>query len=148
MLPGGVLGKVLITRTPVGSAEGWGRPSRGRRWAWLWLAYYISLAIICCLDISTSACRHRGWADSQDASQEQGGLHHFQVRLSQDIIIICKSVMCRVEKSEYFTRKGADVYTEASISLAQSALGGSVRVQGISEDINIQIPAGTSSHTR
>ena len=114
----------------------------------VWLAYYISLAIICCLDISTSACRHRGWADSQDASQEQGGLHHFQVRLSQDIIIICKSVMCRVEKSEYFTRKGADVYTEASISLAQSALGGSVRVQGISEDINIQIPAGTSSHTR
>jgi len=54
----------------------------------------------------------------------------------------------RVEKSEYFTRKGADVYTEASISLAQSALGGSVRVQGISEDLNIQIPAGTSSHTR
>lgn len=54
----------------------------------------------------------------------------------------------RVEKSEYYTRKGADVYTEASISLAQSALGGSIRVQGIYEDLNIQIPAGTSSHTR
>jgi len=54
----------------------------------------------------------------------------------------------RVEKSEYFTRKGADVYTDASISLAQAALGGSVRVQGIYEDLNIQIPAGTSSHTR
>jgi len=54
----------------------------------------------------------------------------------------------RVEKSEYFTRKGADVYTDASISLAQSALGGSIRVQGIYEDLNIQIPPGTNSHTR
>ena len=57
-------------------------------------------------------------------------------------------IMCRVEKSEYFTRKGADVYTDASISLAQSALGGSIRVQGIYEDLNIQIPPGTNSHTR
>ena len=64
------------------------------------------------------------------------------------LIISGKSIMCRVEKSEYYTRKGADVYTEASISLAQSALGGSIRVQGIYEDLNIQIPAGTSSHTR
>jgi len=54
----------------------------------------------------------------------------------------------RVEKSDYFTRKGADVYTEASISIAQSALGGSIRVQGIYEDLNIQIPPSTSSHTR
>ena len=54
----------------------------------------------------------------------------------------------RVEKSNYFTRKGADVYTEAAISLAQAALGGSVRVQGIYEDLNVQIPPGTVSHTR
>ena len=59
-----------------------------------------------------------------------------------------KDMLCRVEKSEYFTRKGADVYTDASISLAQSALGGSIRVQGIYEDLNIQIPPGTNSHTR
>ena len=54
----------------------------------------------------------------------------------------------RVEKSNYFTRKGADVYTEAAISLAQAALGGSIRVQGIYEDLNVQIPPGTMSHTR
>ena len=54
----------------------------------------------------------------------------------------------RVEKSSYFTRKGSDVYTEASISLAQAALGGSVRVQGIYEDLNVQIPPSTTSHTR
>ena len=53
-----------------------------------------------------------------------------------------------MEKSDYFTRKGADVYTEASISIAQSALGGSIRVQGIYEDLNIQIPPSTGSHTR
>jgi len=54
----------------------------------------------------------------------------------------------RVEKSDYFTRKGADVHTEAHISLSQAALGGTVRVQGIYEDINLQIPPGTPSHTR
>ena len=64
------------------------------------------------------------------------------------MIISGKSIMSRVEKSDYFTRKGSDVYTEASISLAQSALGGSIRIQGIYEDLNIQIPGGTPSHTR
>jgi len=54
----------------------------------------------------------------------------------------------KVEKSDYFTRKGADVHTEAHISLAQAALGGTIRVQGIYEDINLQIPPGTPSHTR
>ena len=29
------------------------------------------------------------------------------------------SAIFRVEKSDYFTRKGADVYTEANISIAQ-----------------------------
>ena len=30
----------------------------------------------------------------------------------------------------------------------QAALGGTIRVQGIYEDINLQIPPGTPSHTR
>ena len=51
----------------------------------------------------------------------------------------------RVEKSNYFTRK---VHTEATVSLAQSALGGAIRVQGVYEDLNIQIPPGTPSHTK
>ena len=34
-----------------------------------------------------------------------------------------------VERSDYFTRKGADVHTDANISLAQAALGGTIRVQ-------------------
>jgi len=54
----------------------------------------------------------------------------------------------KVDKSDYFTRKGADVYTDATISLAQAALGGTIRVEGIHEDLNIHIPPGTPSHTR
>jgi len=54
----------------------------------------------------------------------------------------------KVEKSDYFSRKGADVHTEAHITLSQAALGGTIRVQGIYEDLNLQIPAGTPSHTR
>ena len=53
-----------------------------------------------------------------------------------------------VTPSEYFRRQGADVHTDAKISLAQSALGGAIRIQGIYEDLNLQIPEGTSSHTR
>lgn len=53
-----------------------------------------------------------------------------------------------VEKSDYFKRQGSDVHTEAKISLAQAVLGGTIRVQGIHEDMNVAIPMGTSSHTR
>lgn len=54
----------------------------------------------------------------------------------------------RVEKSDYFLRKGADIHTEANISLSQAALGGAVRIQGVHEDLNLQIPPGTPSHTK
>lgn len=53
-----------------------------------------------------------------------------------------------VERSDYFTRKGQDVHTEAAISLGQAALGGTIRCQGIYEDLNVQIPPGTASHTK
>ena len=54
----------------------------------------------------------------------------------------------RVAKSDYFRRQGSDVHTDAKISIAQAALGGTIRVRGIHEDLNVQIPAGTGSHTR
>ncbi|XP_055628960.1 protein tumorous imaginal discs, mitochondrial isoform X2 [Toxorhynchites rutilus septentrionalis] len=53
-----------------------------------------------------------------------------------------------VEKSRYFRRDGADVHTEANISLSQALLGGTIRVQGVYEDQTIQIVPSTSSHTR
>ncbi|XP_076039762.1 dnaJ homolog l(2)tid, mitochondrial isoform X2 [Oratosquilla oratoria] len=53
-----------------------------------------------------------------------------------------------VSKSDYFRREGADVHTDAAISLAQATLGGATRIQGVYEDQTIQIPSGTQSHNR
>ncbi|XP_066593913.1 protein tumorous imaginal discs, mitochondrial-like isoform X2 [Prorops nasuta] len=57
-------------------------------------------------------------------------------------------VTFRVEKSKYFRRDGPDVHTDASISLSQAALGGSIRIEGVYEDHTIQIRPGTSSHSK
>lgn len=54
----------------------------------------------------------------------------------------------RVEASDYFRRQGSDIHTDAKLSLAQAALGGVIRVQGVYEDLTVQIPSGTGSHTR
>jgi DnaJ family protein A protein 3 len=56
-------------------------------------------------------------------------------------------VTVRVTDSDYFRREGHDVHTQASISLSQALLGGVIRVAGLQEDVNLRIPAGTSSHT-
>ena len=56
-------------------------------------------------------------------------------------------VTVRVEASAYFRREGADVHTDATISLSQSILGGIIRIQGLYEDLNVRISAGTSSHS-
>lgn len=45
----------------------------------------------------------------------------------------------RVEKSAYFRREGADIHTDAEISLSQAVLGGTIRVQGVYEDQVIQV---------
>lgn len=48
-------------------------------------------------------------------------------------------VTFRVEKSNYFKRDGADVHTEAEISIAQAVLGGTIRIQGLYEDHTLQV---------
>jgi len=55
-------------------------------------------------------------------------------------------VILRVAPSDYFRREGADVHSDVKISVAQSVLGGSIRVRGIYENMDIDIPAGTGSH--
>ncbi|XP_046639160.1 protein tumorous imaginal discs, mitochondrial-like isoform X2 [Daphnia pulicaria] len=54
----------------------------------------------------------------------------------------------RVEKSDYFRRDGADIHTDAAITFSQAVLGGAIRVQGIYEELTVDIPKGTQSHTR
>ena len=54
----------------------------------------------------------------------------------------------KIEKSEIFRRDGADVHSDATISLSQAVLGGTTQVQGLYENLTIKIPRGTSSHNR
>ena len=54
----------------------------------------------------------------------------------------------RVEPSKYFKREGADVHTNATISLSQAVLGGTIRVEGVYEDQWLNIEPGTSSHQK
>lgn len=54
----------------------------------------------------------------------------------------------KVAKSDYFRRVGSDVHTDASINLSQAILGGTIHITGLYEQIPLQIPPGTSSHTR
>ncbi|XP_054165473.1 protein tumorous imaginal discs, mitochondrial-like [Oppia nitens] len=49
--------------------------------------------------------------------------------------------------NKYFRRDGYDVHTDASVSLAQSVLGGNIKIEGVHSDINLDIQAGTDSHT-
>ncbi|KAG7207123.1 hypothetical protein KM043_000998 [Ampulex compressa] len=57
-------------------------------------------------------------------------------------------VTFRVEKSRYFRRDGPDIHTDATVSLAQAVLGGTIRIEGVYEDHTVQILPGTSSHTK
>ncbi|CAB4054746.1 DNAJA3 [Lepeophtheirus salmonis] len=52
-----------------------------------------------------------------------------------------------VRPSDYFQCKGNDVHTTGRISLSQAVLGGTIRIQGIYEDLTVSIPPTTSSHT-
>ncbi|XP_026283925.1 protein tumorous imaginal discs, mitochondrial isoform X2 [Frankliniella occidentalis] len=53
----------------------------------------------------------------------------------------------RIEKSKYFKREGANVHTDATISLSQAVLGGTIQIQGVRENQTVQVAPLTSSHT-
>ncbi|CAH8477111.1 unnamed protein product [Dicrocoelium dendriticum] len=57
-------------------------------------------------------------------------------------------VQIRVDRSREFRRDGADVHSDITISLAQAALGGKIRVPGIYETMLVSIPPGSASHDR
>jgi DnaJ family protein A protein 3 len=45
----------------------------------------------------------------------------------------------RVEKSDYFTRDGSDVHSDAAISICQASLGGTTRIKGIHEHLDLDV---------
>jgi len=53
-----------------------------------------------------------------------------------------------IEPSRYFRREGSDVHTDHTVSLMQAVLGGTAKIEGVYEDITIEIPPGTPSHSR
>lgn len=57
-------------------------------------------------------------------------------------------VTFKVQKSNYFRRDDADIHTEAVISVSQAILGSTLRVEGLYEDLKVDVKPGTSSHTR
>jgi len=56
-------------------------------------------------------------------------------------------VEVKVATSSHFKREGDDVHTDVSISLSQAVLGGNVKIPGVYEDLTIEVPSGTSSHS-
>lgn len=57
-------------------------------------------------------------------------------------------VTFKVSKSNYFRRDDADVHTDAVINVSQAILGSTIRVEGLYEDLKVDVKPGTSSHTR
>ena len=53
-------------------------------------------------------------------------------------------IFFQVEESEYFERRGSDLYIEIPISYSQAVLGGTIEVPTIDEVIETKIPSGTN----
>lgn len=77
------------------------------------------------------------------AGVEDGQTVRMQLSNKKDLYITFK-----VEKSRYFKRDGADIHTDVQISLSQAILGGTIKVQGLYEDLSVKISPGTSSDTK
>ncbi|VUZ48768.1 unnamed protein product, partial [Hymenolepis diminuta] len=57
-------------------------------------------------------------------------------------------VTVRVAASKDFKREGADVHSDITISIAQAALGGKIRIPGIYDTVLVTIPPGSASHDK
>lgn len=55
-------------------------------------------------------------------------------------------VTFKVSKNNYFRRDDADIHTDATISISQAVVGATINVEGLYEDVTVDIKPGTSSH--
>ncbi|XP_073838619.1 chaperone protein DnaJ [Musca autumnalis] len=58
------------------------------------------------------------------------------------------SYRINVLESNYYQRIGNDVITEKYINLSEAILGGTVKIRGIYENLDLKIEPGTESHTK
>jgi DnaJ family protein A protein 3 len=56
-------------------------------------------------------------------------------------------VTFKVAKNNYFRRDDADIHTDATISVSQAVVGATINVEGLYEDLTVEIKPGTSSHS-
>ena len=56
-------------------------------------------------------------------------------------------VTVSVQSHPTLTREGADLLTDVKVSMTMAALGGSVRVQTLTGDVDLKIPSGASTRT-
>jgi DnaJ-class molecular chaperone len=49
----------------------------------------------------------------------------------------------RVSKSTKFIREGADIFTEATLSIPQVVLGDTINVETVQGKVSLKVPAGT-----
>lgn len=57
-------------------------------------------------------------------------------------------VTFRVAKSNYFRRDDADIHTDAVITVSQAIVGGTIRIEGLYEELKVDVSPGTSSHSK
>uniref|UniRef100_A0A1I8P941 J domain-containing protein n=1 Tax=Stomoxys calcitrans TaxID=35570 RepID=A0A1I8P941_STOCA len=60
----------------------------------------------------------------------------------------CFNYRVNVQESNYYQRIGNNVITEKYINLSEAILGGTVKVRGIYETLDLKIEPGTESHTK
>jgi molecular chaperone DnaJ len=57
-------------------------------------------------------------------------------------------VTVRIGEHQFFERKGADIYCQVPINIAQAVLGSKIRVRTIEGKVDLKIPQGTQSGTK
>ena len=57
-------------------------------------------------------------------------------------------VQVLVDPDEYFLREGADIHTEAPISVTQAILGGSIDIRTLKGEVEVKIPKGCQPDTK
>uniref|UniRef100_A0A1B0GF78 Molecular chaperone n=1 Tax=Glossina morsitans morsitans TaxID=37546 RepID=A0A1B0GF78_GLOMM len=60
----------------------------------------------------------------------------------------CTNYCIQVKCSNYFTREGNNVLTDKYITISEAVLGGTFKVRGVYENVNLKIAPGTESHSK
>ncbi|UCE58370.1 MAG: DnaJ domain-containing protein [Phycisphaerales bacterium] len=57
-------------------------------------------------------------------------------------------LVCSIDPHQYFTRRGADIYLKAPVSVFEAVLGAKIEVPSLDGPATVTVPAGTPSGTK